>query len=398
MARVLVAEASACREERANGLVRFVGRRCVAAGPAVADLLQVGLAELVGRDVAELRRRFRVRRVRPRPERAAPGEAGTLLRLRYARAGGGAAEADVVVQAGAGNDWSLCVAGQPERGAARGVPRPPDLVVGAAPPRGLARRGAEPPGVLEEGGAQGPLERALQDFVASLAHELRNPLAGLRASLDAAALGLAEGCREEPGAGTGVERARRLLCSAQDQAARLAALVDQLLESGRVGAGQPALQPRRVELVELCQHSLDAAACADRQHSYDLIVSARPVCVCCDSPRIAQVLGHLLSNARKFSDGGRPIALEVGQQFGLAVVGVRDRGMGVPRGEETRIFEGFYRGGNVRGADGPPGLGIGLFVARMLVHAHGGDIGVQANPGGGSLFRFTLPLSGVEAE
>jgi len=253
------------------------------------------------------------------------------------------------------------------------------------------------------------MERAKDEFLALLAHELRNPLAVLQASAEAArrCLGRYDGdgrppvqepaipaAQTRPGRDVGAAdlgRARQHLGRAVGQAKRMGELLSTLLDAARLGVARPVLDRREMDLASLCREvAAETAAARGRVSAYVGPDAAMPVRA--DPQRVAQVLAHLVNNACKYSPCGARIEIAVERGAGEALVQVRDRGIGVPPGEERRIFDGFYRAGNVRGPSGPPGLGIGLHVARTLVTEHGGRIGVRPNPGGGSIFYFTLPL------
>ena len=111
-----------------------------------------------------------------------------------------------------------------------------------------------------------------------------------------------------------------------------------------------------------------------------------------DSVLIEQVLLNLLDNALKYTPPGSPLALTAWATAEAVTVEVADRGPGLPPGEEQRIFEKFYR---VRGSAQPSGTGLGLTICRGLVEAHGGQMWAANRPGGGTVVRFTLPLTGT---
>jgi len=104
---------------------------------------------------------------------------------------------------------------------------------------------------------------------------------------------------------------------------------------------------------------------------------------------IEQVLMNLLDNALKYTPSGTPIEISATAREGEVVVELGDRGPGIPHGAEERIFEKFVRGSAAGG-----GIGLGLTICRVIIAAHGGRIGAENRPGGGALFRFTLPLGG----
>jgi len=111
-----------------------------------------------------------------------------------------------------------------------------------------------------------------------------------------------------------------------------------------------------------------------------------------DGVLIEQVLINLLDNASKYTPPGSPIDLAASAARDAVTITVADRGPGLPPGDEQRVFDKFYR---VQRAGAPGGVGLGLPICRGIVEAHGGRIGAENRPGGGTVFRFTLPLDGT---
>ncbi|HEX5689404.1 MAG TPA: ATP-binding protein, partial [Roseiflexaceae bacterium] len=111
-----------------------------------------------------------------------------------------------------------------------------------------------------------------------------------------------------------------------------------------------------------------------------------------DGVLIEQVLINLLENALKYSPAESPLSIRATLSDGAVLIEVADRGPGLPPGDEARIFEKFYR---APATQGQPGAGLGLAIAKGMVAAHGGRIWAENRPGGGAVFRFTLPLDGA---
>jgi two-component system sensor histidine kinase KdpD len=107
-----------------------------------------------------------------------------------------------------------------------------------------------------------------------------------------------------------------------------------------------------------------------------------------DAMLIEQVLFNILDNAAKYTPRGSPIDVSATAAAGAVTVEIADRGPGFAPGDEDRVFDKFYRAGTV----GAPGVGLGLAICRAIIHAHGGRIWAEGRPGGGAVFRFTLPL------
>ncbi|MCA9993777.1 MAG: ATP-binding protein, partial [Anaerolineales bacterium] len=115
-----------------------------------------------------------------------------------------------------------------------------------------------------------------------------------------------------------------------------------------------------------------------------------------DPARLTQVVVNLLTNASKYSDIGQAIGLQVAQSATTLRVAVADRGPGVPPAERANVFRRFVRLNEAEGEQ--YGMGLGLYVAKTIVTAHGGQMGVDDRPGGGAIFWFELPLEGVPPE
>jgi len=231
-------------------------------------------------------------------------------------------------------------------------------------------------------------DRKKDEFLATLAHELRNPLAPIRQAASLA---------RSPG----TEPARRTWAMAviERQAAHMAVLLDDLLDVSRISRGRLELRLQPVELrnvvdaaVETARPSLDR-----KHHRLNVTLPATPVHLLADPLRLAQVLSNLLSNAAKYTDAGGNIELGASCQEQQVVIRVRDDGIGLSPQEQGRIFEMFSQVSSaIDRAEG--GLGIGLALSRGLVGLHHGTIEVHsAGSGMGSEFVVTLPLEVVQA-
>ena len=228
--------------------------------------------------------------------------------------------------------------------------------------------------------------RQKDEFIAVLAHELRNPLAPVRTSI-------------------GLLRARGstdpLLARCRDvidrQVTQMARLLDDLLDVSRLSRGQLTLQRSATKLSEIIEAALETArpAIDERGHTLTLAVSDPSVVLDADSTRLTQVFANLLNNAAKYTDAGGQIRLASWRDAERVYVSVRDSGVGIEADMRDRIFDLFTQTRDARSrADG--GLGIGLGLARRLVEMHGGTIEVaSAGHGCGSEFRVSLPCVGA---
>ena len=222
------------------------------------------------------------------------------------------------------------------------------------------------------------VDMAKSEFVAVASHEFRAPLAGI--------LGVLSTLRSR-GETLDLLLRDELLEGAIAQASRLARLVDDLLTVSRIEDG--ALRPD-VQAASPAQLAIEAAQASGTVELLDFeLAGVRHVD--CDADQIVRVLTNLLDNARKYSPAGTRIVLAVNDLGTSVRFCVRDRGPGVPPEYRASVFERFRRVGD---APHTPGAGLGLYICRCLVEAHGGTISVDEAPGGGAEFSFTLPKLG----
>lgn len=220
--------------------------------------------------------------------------------------------------------------------------------------------------------------RVRDDFLSVAGHELRTPLTVLRLQL-ASLL-----AHSPPGQD---QRAERRLAALATQTERLARLAERLLDVSQLG-DLPVLQARELNLTELVRDSI--AGCADvaLASRCQVHVRAEPSVVGrWDPDRLEQVVQDLLSNAFKFGSGG-DVQVQVRALPQRAEIVVRDDGMGIPVADHRRIFERFERHFPTESFGG---LGLGLWIARRVVEAHGGEIRVESAPGQGATFTVSLP-------
>jgi signal transduction histidine kinase len=166
-------------------------------------------------------------------------------------------------------------------------------------------------------------------------------------------------------------------------------LVDDLLTAARLDSGRLDLVPRRFDLVQLARQTIDLVGVASLEHQIRVDAPGGSVEGCWDRDRIARVIQNLLSNAVRYSPDGGEIIVTVTDDGSGARFSVRDHGIGVAPDIANQIFDRFYRV-KTRRSD-PNGMGLGLYISRVLVEAHGGRIWTEPASGGGSIFAFTLP-------
>jgi signal transduction histidine kinase len=231
--------------------------------------------------------------------------------------------------------------------------------------------------------AANELARAKERFLNIAAHELRSPIAVLRSTVQLDQL--------DPAITADPARRAELLARLERQAVRLTRLVEQLLESARLGQELP-LQRERCDLVQLCKSAVEALPGRERVR----IDGPEAVSAVLDAMRIEQVLGNLVSNGLRYSPDSATVRVSVKSDEARAVVSVTDEGIGIDASQVERLFSPFSRTDQARRA-APGGLGLGLYIAREIVRRHGGSIRVESEPGRGSTFTVELPLDGESA-
>jgi PAS domain S-box-containing protein len=225
-------------------------------------------------------------------------------------------------------------------------------------------------------------DRRKDEFLAMLAHELRNPLAAVRNAVSI----LMQAPGDPQVAGPACEILDR-------QVEHMVRQVDDLLDVSRISRGKIELCLEQVELAPLMRHAALAVRpqCQNLGHELTIAVPPEPIFVNADPVRLGQVVGNLLSNACKFTDQGGRIALSVSREGSLAVIRVRDSGVGIAPDQLGRVFEMFVQVDTTleRSRDG---LGLGLTLVKRLVEMHDGTVEVHsAGLGQGSEFVVRLP-------
>jgi PAS domain S-box-containing protein len=220
------------------------------------------------------------------------------------------------------------------------------------------------------------LDQAHHDFVAMTSHDLASPLTVLRAR--AQLLKRRQRYDEES------------ITAILEQKARMDRLIGDLRELARVEGGGLSIQREDVDLVGLAEEAVDRARTLTTGHAVRLTAPDLPIVVAGDRDRLGQILDNLLGNAVKYSTDGGEVLVTVEAARGQAHLRVTDQGPGIPTDAMPRLFERFYRG---QPAAGGSGLGLGLYISRMLIEAHGGRIWAESAPGAGSTFTVALPLA-----
>ena len=227
-------------------------------------------------------------------------------------------------------------------------------------------------------------DRRKDEFLATLAHELRNPLAPLRNGLQIMRL-----AQDNPQA---VERTRNMM---ERQLAQMVRLVDELLDLSRISRGRVELVRERMPLAAVIRQAVETSRPAIDEAGHELVITmpAEPIFIEADSTRATQVFANILNNAAKFTERAGRIELTVTADHDVACVSVRDTGIGIQPQLLARVFEMFTQADQPTGRRGS-GLGIGLALVRGLVELHGGSVEARsAGLGMGSEFVVRLPLA-----
>jgi len=230
------------------------------------------------------------------------------------------------------------------------------------------------------------VDRRKNEFLATLAHELRNPLAPIRHATEI----LARLGDDAPDRARAAEALRVI----ERQVSHLVRLIDDLLDISRISHGKVGLKPERVSLASVLESALEAVGplLLSRRHSLDVALTGSPIHVNADPVRLAQVLTNLLSNAAWYTEPGGALRVEAGREGGAVAIRVVDSGIGIPADALAHIFTMFGQAAGTPGA-GHSGLGIGLALAKKLAELHGGSLAASsAGPGQGSTFTLRLPL------
>ncbi len=240
---------------------------------------------------------------------------------------------------------------------------------------------------------QGELQNAVRmrdDFMSMVAHELRTPLNTLFLEAQLRKMQLDRG-------NTAIFDAaylQKMVARDQRQIQSMVRLIDDMLDVSRIRSNRLSIRPSQVDLQALLARVVNNLSNqASAAGSTITLEPGEPATGVWDEFRIEQVVINLLTNALRYGKGKPVTVSTVGVPGGVRIL-VRDQGMGISEEDQKRIFEQFER---ANGNDGTGGLGLGLFITRQLVEAHGGKIGVESREGEGATFMITLPFTTPEA-
>jgi two-component system, OmpR family, phosphate regulon sensor histidine kinase PhoR len=227
------------------------------------------------------------------------------------------------------------------------------------------------------------LERVRRDFVANVSHEFKTPLTAIQGFSET----LLAGAIDDP------QNRERFLGIILEHSRRLARLTDDLLKLSQMDADRLELEIRRVSVAELIESCLETAQHRAAEKDIRVYVSQSTELpdIAGDRRRLAEVLQNLLDNATQYTLPGGRITLSAEVREADVVFTVSDTGIGIPKADQSRIFERFYRVDAARSREAG-GTGLGLAIAKHLVEVHGGRIWVESEIGQGSQFNFSVPV------
>lgn len=229
------------------------------------------------------------------------------------------------------------------------------------------------------------LTRMQADFISHVSHQLKTPLSLLSAATETVTMDRAKS----------PEKLAQYLGIIRGEVARLSALVQRILEYSRLQQ-QRGYEFERVDLRTLVHETVAAFenSLSARHFEFRVDENGPPIQISADPAAIEQALVNLLDNAVKYSGPSRQIIVRLRSSSGSATIEVADRGIGIEKSDQGRIFERFYRGSGA--SLHREGFGLGLPIVQELVHAHGGRVEVDSAPGEGSTFRVVLPATVTE--
>lgn len=226
------------------------------------------------------------------------------------------------------------------------------------------------------------LDQLREDYVGLISHDLRGPLQviNLRASLLQRGLHTRHLVREE-----------RLTEAILHSVGWMSSMIEDLLESSRLESKRAALRREPRDLVRFLEEVLERDVPPDLRERFRLEVAGPLPQVWVDAARLERVMANLLGNAAKYSPAQLPVVVRARVHEGRVVVSVSDQGPGLAPEDAVHIFDKYYRTKQGSAAD-VKGLGLGLYICRLIVEAHGGHIWVESEPGHGATFSFSLPV------
>jgi signal transduction histidine kinase len=227
------------------------------------------------------------------------------------------------------------------------------------------------------------VEQLKQDFVNMISHDLRTPLTSIQASLSMLETGQF---------GELTQQGTSLVSISEREVGRLVRLINQLLDVDKIASGNLDLTIEDTTTRSIIEQSVNSVATMAKRKKIEIITPAASIDLKADAERLVQVAINLISNALKFSKSGTSITIETESSNGFVEFRITDQGRGVPKELQSKIFE-RYKQTEKADATEKGGSGLGLYICKMIIEAHNGQIGVRSEPGQGSTFWFRVPIS-----
>ncbi|MCB1162548.1 MAG: HAMP domain-containing sensor histidine kinase [Candidatus Krumholzibacteriia bacterium] len=228
------------------------------------------------------------------------------------------------------------------------------------------------------------------DFVSNVSHELRTPLASIRVYAELLRSGRVQGGEQVRHYGETIESESR----------RLSLLIENILDFSRIESGRKSYRLAPTQLESVVEAAVETFRRRPAARDFDVNYAGPDAALeplLADAEALSRALGNLLDNALKYSGASREIDVTLRRTADEVCIAVRDRGIGIPREELARIFDRFHRVSKGLVHD-VKGSGLGLAIVRHIAEAHGGRVGVESEPGAGSVFTLCLPLAGAGKE
>ncbi len=187
----------------------------------------------------------------------------------------------------------------------------------------------------------------------------------------------------------GLTQEAQIAAAVVSSAKRMNTMIQELVDSARLEAGQVALNKKRTDMTQLVRDVVDRMANREERARVAVEAPAAALLVFVDAERIERVITNLLSNALKYSPSDSPAVLHLAPQGDKLVLSVTDRGVGIQAEDIPHLFQRFYR---AKTAQRHEGLGLGLYISRLIAEAHGGRVWVESEVNKGSTFHLALPI------
>ncbi len=229
--------------------------------------------------------------------------------------------------------------------------------------------------------SQRQLERIKQEFVSMVSHDLKTPINSVAGTLE---------LLEEGGVGTLSPEGLLLVKNARKSTSSILNLINDLLDLEKMEEGKLLIRSKPVSLAGVLEAAIQSVLFLAKASALTIKAEFKDAIVMADEQRLMQVVVNMLTNAIKYSPEGGVIVISSSSAKGIVIIAITDEGPGIPTAYQDTVFERFVQlnvDGNKEGA------GLGLAICRAIITAHGGTIGLRSEPGSGSTFWFTVPLS-----